>query len=266
TATFTSETTSGWQEVAFSSPVAIAPNTTYVASYYAPNGHYAFTSGYFGSAVVNGSLRALSDSESGGNGVFLAGVGGGFPNQSFNAANYWVDVDFSTTSQDIFPPTVIAQTPAPGSSGVAVGSAVTVTFSEPVQSGTISFTLKDAANNTVAASVTYNAASMTATLTPTAALAVNTVYTATVTGATDVAGNAMTIPVSWSFTTPAPVTNAMLWSSGAAPAVSSVADPGPNELGFRFYSDVAGYISGIRFYKGAQNTGTHIGHLWSANG
>src|SRR5262249_18502655 len=83
---------------------------------------------------------------------------------------------------------------------------------------------------------------------------------------TDVAGNAMTIPVSWSFTTPAPVTNAMLWSSGAAPAVSSVADPGPNELGFRFYSDVAGYISGIRFYNGAQNTGTHIGHLWAANG
>jgi N,N-dimethylformamidase beta subunit-like, C-terminal/Domain of unknown function (DUF4082)/Concanavalin A-like lectin/glucanases superfamily/Bacterial Ig-like domain/Bacterial Ig domain len=266
TATFASETGSGWQEVSFSSPVPITANTTYVASYYAPNGHYAYTSGYFATGVDNGPLRALSNGESGGNGVFRGGVGGGFPNQSFNSANYWVDVVFNATPQDTLPPVVIAHTPAPGSSGVPVGTVVTATFSEPVQANTISFVLKDAANNTVSATVAYDAANRIATLTPTSALAVNTAYTATVTGATDQVGNVMTVPVSWSFTTPAPVTNATLWTTGAAPAVSTVADPGPNELGFRFYSDVAGYISGIRFYKGVQNTGTHVGHLWATDG
>jgi acyl-CoA thioesterase len=37
-------------------------------------------------------------------------------------------------------------------------------------------------------------------------------------------------------------------------------------VGVKFLSDVAGFITGIRFYKGATNTGTHVGHLWSADG
>ncbi len=47
TATFTSETASGWQQVNFSSPSTIIPNTTYVASYFAPSGHYSATADYF---------------------------------------------------------------------------------------------------------------------------------------------------------------------------------------------------------------------------
>jgi hypothetical protein len=46
-ATFTGETASGWQQVNFSTPVAVSPHTTYVVSYYAPNGHYLQTEGYF---------------------------------------------------------------------------------------------------------------------------------------------------------------------------------------------------------------------------
>ena len=45
-ATFSGETTTGWQKVNFSSPVTIQPNTTYVAGYFAPNGHYAATPAY----------------------------------------------------------------------------------------------------------------------------------------------------------------------------------------------------------------------------
>jgi hypothetical protein len=37
----------------------------------------------------------------------------------------------------------------------------------------------------------------------------------------------------------------------------------PQELKALF---VAGYITGLRFYKGSLNTGPHIGHLWSATG
>jgi hypothetical protein len=38
------------------------------------------------------------------------------------------------------------------------------------------------------------------------------------------------------------------------------------ELGVKFKSDVDGKITGIRFYKDATNTGTHIGSLWTASG
>ena len=46
-ATFTNETASGWQQVNFSSPVTITADTTYVAGYFAPNGHYSETQYYF---------------------------------------------------------------------------------------------------------------------------------------------------------------------------------------------------------------------------
>ena len=41
-ATFTGETARGWQQVSFASPVDVTAGTTYVASYHAPNGNYAF--------------------------------------------------------------------------------------------------------------------------------------------------------------------------------------------------------------------------------
>ena len=43
TATFTSETASGWQQVNFATPVAITANTVYVASYHTNVGHYNLT-------------------------------------------------------------------------------------------------------------------------------------------------------------------------------------------------------------------------------
>jgi Domain of unknown function (DUF4082) len=43
-------------------------------------------------------------------------------------------------------------------------------------------------------------------------------------------------------------------------------DPSPAELGVRFQSSVAGFVTGVQFYKGPQNTGTHVGNLWSSTG
>lgn len=34
----------------------------------------------------------------------------------------------------------------------------------------------------------------------------------------------------------------------------------------RFTSSSSGFITGIRFYKGVNNTGAHTGHLWSSTG
>jgi hypothetical protein len=46
---FTNETAEGWQEATFGQPVAVATNTTYIASYYTPTGNYVTTENYFAS-------------------------------------------------------------------------------------------------------------------------------------------------------------------------------------------------------------------------
>ena len=78
---------------------------------------------------------------------------------------------------------------------------VTATFDEPVDPGSISFELRGPGNTLVPASVSYDGATRKATLTPNAELQLSTGYTATVSGARDQAGNVMTTPDSWSFTT-----------------------------------------------------------------
>jgi PKD repeat protein len=95
-ATFTNETASGWQQVNFAAPVAIKANTTYVVSYHAPVGRFAYNNAYFTSAYSKGPLRALSSTEAGGNGVYRYGSGGVFPTGSYYSRNYWVDVAFRT--------------------------------------------------------------------------------------------------------------------------------------------------------------------------
>jgi len=43
-------------------------------------------------------------------------------------------------------------------------------------------------------------------------------------------------------------------------------DPSPLELGVKFRPLVNGKVTGVRFYKGAGNTGTHVGRLWTSGG
>ncbi len=57
------------------------------------------------------------------------------------------------------------------------------------------------------------------------------------------------------------------WSTSAVPRVREATNDAKSvTLGLRFYSDVAGSVTAIRFYKGSRNTGTHIGTLWSSGG
>jgi hypothetical protein len=262
TATFTNETASGWQTVSFPDPVAVTANTTYVASYHSPGG-YAVTSFGLQNPVDSSPLHAPASGASGGNGVFNYAAGSVFPNQSFNASNYWVDVVFNTQFVDNVAPAVTAQSPASGATKVPFNTAVTVTFSKAVQQSTISFTLKDASNATVPASLSYNGTTRVATLQPSANLAQNATFTASLSGAKDNYGNVMT-PVSWSFTTGG--CPCSLWDSTATPAVPNVGDNSAIEVGTKLRSDVAGSITGVRFYKGSQNTGTHVAHLWTGSG
>ena len=67
---------------------------------------------------------------------------------------------------------------------------------------------------------------------------------------------------------PAPMPDSIstIWPATAVPAQLSDNDTAAITVGTRFRSDLNGYITAIRFYKGPANTGTHVGALWNAAG
>jgi hypothetical protein len=126
---------------------------------------------------------------------------------------------------ETIPPQVTGRSPAPNATLVNVGTRATASFSERMQSSSISassFVLRDPGGAAVPANVSYDTATDTATLTPKAPLAFGTTYQATVkggsTGVRDFAGNPLPSDVSWSFSTegspPPPV---LVVSSAANP-------------------------------------------------
>ena len=205
--TFTNETDIGWQEASFTTPVAITPNTTYVASYHGID-FYSETSGFFASATVNGPLRAPANGEDGPNGVHAFTPTTAFPTQPNQSTNYWVDVLFRPA--DLTPPTVTETVPFADAANVPVNVVVLATFSESVDASTITdetFALVGPGATPIAATVAYDAATHTASCTPAAPLADSTTYVATLLGGgsgpriEDAGGNALAATVTWSFTT-----------------------------------------------------------------
>ena len=101
-------------------------------------------------------------------------------------------------------PSVTSTTPADAATDVQATSAITASFSEAMTAATLTtatFTLSGG----VSGAVTYDAANNRATFTPSAPLAAQTAYTATITtGAKDLAGNGLAAAHTWTFTTAAP--------------------------------------------------------------
>src|SRR2546423_9345589 len=106
---------------------------------------------------------------------------------------------------------VTAKTPAAGATGVARNTTVTATFNEPVV--TLAMSMTDSSGHAVVGATSYDNATRTATFTPSAALTASTAYVATVNGAMDANGNALSGPVTWSFTTAAAVAPAVVSES-----------------------------------------------------
>jgi glucose/arabinose dehydrogenase len=108
-------------------------------------------------------------------------------------------------SWDLLPgaPSLTANTPLTGSVGVAAATAITATFSEPIDPFSVTaatFRLTDASGNPVPA--TTAAIGAVATITPIENLAFLANYTATATtGIRDQGGNPLAAEQSWSFTT-----------------------------------------------------------------
>ncbi|MFI6562237.1 DUF4082 domain-containing protein [Streptomyces sp. NPDC050534] len=270
TGTFSGETASGWQQLNFATPISVKANTTYVASYFAPNGGYSYDGGYFNDSDAGlAPLTGLKSGTDGGNGVFHYGSTSAFPNSQSSGSNYWVDVVLDTSTASTTPPTVTSTSPTSGATATSITAPVSATFSAAVDTDSVTFTVKDPDGNAVPGSVTFPSANK-ATFTPSTQLSLHTTYTASV-QASDVWGNAMTDPVTWSFTTdstpPAVTCPCTLWPASATPATTDVTgDANSVELGTRFTSSAAGWITGVTFYKGTGNTGTHTGSLWSDTG
>jgi hypothetical protein len=117
-------------------------------------------------------------------------------------------------------------------------------------------------NTTVAPTATSTSVNPTAT--SIAATATNTPLpaTATNTPVPPTATNTPAGPTSTPFTTQV----SSIWSLADTPTTASVDDPNAVELGVKFNSNVSGYVTGLRFYKGQYNTGTHVGSLWNSSG
>ncbi|MDP1901865.1 MAG: ice-binding family protein [Rubrivivax sp.] len=110
---------------------------------------------------------------------------------------------------DTTAPTITAINPADGSTGACLGTVVSATFSEPVDTATLTATNfgVSAGVTAVTGSVSYDAPTRVATFTPsnTAGFAPSTALVATVrsgaTGVRDLAGNPLAADRVWNFTT-----------------------------------------------------------------
>ncbi|MGP0063104.1 MAG: DUF4082 domain-containing protein [Isosphaeraceae bacterium] len=118
-ATFTHESASGWQQLSFSSPVTIQPDTVYIVSFSTGGGPFGISTNFFTrGGVANGPLTALANGVDGGDGVYQT-RDGAFPELSGAGMNFWVDVAFAPSSST----SARAGSPSVSSPGMAVGPA-----------------------------------------------------------------------------------------------------------------------------------------------
>ncbi|MFI6097774.1 DUF4082 domain-containing protein [Lentzea sp. NPDC051213] len=75
------------QRITFSTPVPVQAGTEYVVSYLTPSGGYAATENYFVGGLAQAPFYAPLNA-----GVYR--YGGGFPTDTWNASNYWVQPIF----------------------------------------------------------------------------------------------------------------------------------------------------------------------------
>ena len=261
TATFINETASGWQQVNFSTPVAVTASTVYVASYHTNVGNYAANSNFFGSSGVdNPPVHLLQNGVSGGNGVYAYNASSAFPSNTFQSTNYWVDVVFTiSTGGDTTPPVISAVSATPGATSATIIWTTNEASSSGVNYGTSSGSLTSPA--TGPSNVTSHSVSLTG-------LAQGTTYFYRVTSV-DAANNSATSPASpatLSFTTTTATTVTSTVFGNSAPITADEPDTASVELGMKFRSDIAGTVTGVRFYKSVNNVGVHTGSLWSSTG
>ena len=149
--------------------------------------------------------------------------------------------------------------------GVAVSVAPSSVTLGPAGTQQFSATVTGSSNTSVTWSLSPSTGSIASTGLYTAPSSVSTQQTVTV-RATSVADSTKSATASVIVKPAGSSTPVSFWPSTAKPGTASDSDTGSVEVGLKFSSSVAGSVTGVRFYKGTRNTGTHIGHLWSSSG
>ncbi len=259
TVTFTGETASGWQQSNFSSPVTLTIGATYVVSYHTSTGFYSADGNYFANAVTNGPLTALSSAPSGGNGVYAYGSSSVFPTSSYNSGNYWVDVAFAAAGAlGNQPPVANNDSGFVASENTALAIPASSLLANDTDPNGFPLSITGV-GSPLNGTVSYSSSSQVVTFLPAANYMGPAGFTYSITN-----GNGGNASASVSLNVTVPVLT--LFSSSSTPATVTVNDPSAVELGVKFQVLAAGQVVGVRFYKGSQNTGAHIGNLWTVGG
>jgi hypothetical protein len=259
TVTFSGETASGWQQSNFSNPVTLTAGVTYVVSYHTSTGFYSADANYFANALTNGQLTAPSGATSGGNGVYAYGSISVFPTNSYNSGNYWVDVAFAAAGA------LGNQAPAANNDSgfnVSENTVLSIPASSLLANDTDpnGFSLSiTGVSNPSHGTVTYDSVAQVVTFVPAANYVGLAGFSYAITN-----GHGGTASAAVSLTVTVPIMS--LFSASSTPGTATVNDPSAVELGVKFQVSTAGKILGVRFYKGPQNTGAHVGNLWTVGG
>jgi len=254
TATASSETTVGWQSATFSAPVPVTAGTSYTAAVAYPTGGYPYLYNAYASATTVGPLTTPANA-----GRYIYGTG--LPNNS-STTSYYVDPVFITVASS--PPVVVGASPGDGARFVSINGSATVTYNGPITTGTGTLTLTGP-SGAVAGTVTGT--STTRTFTPTSALAAATPYVLSATGAQSTGGVVQTQAYSETFTTSGvSACPCSLLETTLVPQLPALANGSPITLGLKFTPTVNGFITGLRYWRAASNTGTHTGKLYATDG
>ncbi len=114
TATWSGAAASGWVRAPFSSPPSLTASVSYKGAvlgtsgvnWYSATSHY-WDSGAGSGGITSGPLSAPNNAGGdGGQDTFNAGGSLTYPDTSFNAANYWVDVEVSAAAAVWVPPLI----------------------------------------------------------------------------------------------------------------------------------------------------------------
>ncbi len=240
TVTFANETASGWQQQALSQPLSIVANAEVLVSVNTAGGYFVSSHNGLASAIVSGNLHSITSS----NGRY--GSSGSYPAQTYQSSNYFRDVAFvpsAPTSGASISGTITPASAATGATVALSGSATQTTTADV--NGNFTFASLSSGTYTVTptkAGYTFTPSSLTVSFSG-----------STVSGLSFSASPNSTSSTQSLFTTQTPVG-------------SSNNDGVAYELGTRLYSDSAGQITAIRFWKSSSESGTHVGHIWDSKG